>query len=671
MFKHVLDKVSKEASGEIALGYVAEISRHHRIQASPGLSDAVAWAVDTFKANGVEAEVHSYPADGRGYAWSSLMFKEWSCVDAELELVEPQEKACFLARWRESKLSLIQRSQPAGPVTAEVVHVGKGEEQEDYKGLDVRGRMVLTDGDAQRVHRLAVEERGALGLIYYGTWVREPDLPEGALDDAMKYTSFWWAGGEKPGFGFVLTPRRGRWLRDLIKDSKKPVRVKARVDSSLYEGVLDNAYAVIRGATGEQVVVVAHICHPQPSCNDNASGSAAALEAARVLQKLIRAGELPRPRRSIVFTLVPEMSGSYAHLAARESEIPGMVAAVNMDMVGERQCVTSGSFIVERTPEASPSYVNSLMECVFKEVTRDVKNLGGSSSYALFRHVTTPFSGGSDHYVYSDPTVGVPCPMLIQWPDKYWHTSYDTLDKVDPAMLKRAAVVSATYAYFLASAGPAEAAWMASETFSREKARLLERFRDYVERASADPSEVPRFVRELRDQGVYWAEVAVKAVESVMRLAPGDKGLEESVNVFVGDLEAEAKAQVRSATQTLERVLELSGVEAKPYRRPQMRKLEREADVLVPVRLFRGPWNIRGWDVGLSPAERDELRRLDKDHPEGGSVGTLAMYWTDGVRSLYEVCERVRLERGSSDLEYLVGLYGLLGRMGLVGLGHR
>ena len=671
MFKQVLDRVSKETSGEIALNYVAEISGHHRIQASPGLSDAVAWAVETFKANGLEAEVHSYPADGKGYAWSSLMFKEWSCRDAELELVEPQEKACFLARWKESKLSLIQRSHPAGPVTAEVVYVGKGEDPEDYKGLDVRGRMVLTDGDVQRVHRLAVEERGALGLIYYGTWIREPDTPEGELDDALKYTSFWWAGEEKPDFGYVLTPRRGRWLRDLIKDSKKPVRVKARVDSSIHEGVLDNAYAVIRGTTGEQVVVVAHICHPQPSCNDNASGSAAALEAARVLQKLIKSGELPRPRRSIVFTLVPEMSGSYAHLASRESEIPDMVAAVNLDMVGERQCVTSGSFIVERTPEAFPNYVNSLMECIFKEVTRDVKNLGGSSSYALFRHTTTPFSGGSDHYVYSDPTVGVPCPMLIQWPDKFWHTSYDTLDKVDPEMLKRAAVVTATYAYFLASAGPAEATWIASETHSRERALLLERFRAYVEKASADPSEAPKHTRELKAQAAYWAEVAAKAVDSVKRLAPGDATLEETVAGFVKDLEAEAKAQVKAASQTMNTVLELSGLEAKPYRKPQMRKLEKEADTLVPVRLFRGPWSTRGWDTKLNLAEQDELRRLNKDHPEGRSVATLAMYWTDGARSLYEVSERVRLERGSTDLEYLVGLYRLLERMGLMKLGHR
>jgi len=103
MFKQVLDKVSREVSGEIALNYVAEISSYHRIQASPGLSDAVAWAVETFKANGLEAEVQSYPADGSGYAWSSLMFKEWDCFDAELRLVEPAEKAQFLARWSEAK----------------------------------------------------------------------------------------------------------------------------------------------------------------------------------------------------------------------------------------------------------------------------------------------------------------------------------------------------------------------------------------------------------------------------------------------------------------------------------------------------------------------------------------------------------------------------------------
>jgi len=672
MFRKVFETLEAEVSGEIAYNYVAEISRHHRIQASPGLRDAAGYAVETLRAAGLDAEVQGYPADGEGLAWSSLMFKEWYCFDAELRLVEPAEKARFLARWGESKLSLIQRSHPtpSGGVEAEVVHVGKGEEERDYRGLDVAGKMVLTDGDVARVHRLAVEQRGALGLIYYGTWVREPVLPEGELDDALKYTSFWWAGGEKPAYGFVLTPRTGRWLRGLVEESKKPVKVHAKVVSSLYEGSLDNAVATIPGETDEQVVVVAHICHPQPSCNDNASGSAAAMEAARALSKLITEGRLAKPKRTIRFTLVPEMSGSYAHLSANEADIPGMVAAINLDMVGERQCVTSGSFLVERTPESLPCYVNSVMAAVFKMVTGDVENLGGSSSYALFRHAETPFSGGSDHYVYSDPSVGVGCPMLIQWPDKYWHTSLDTMDKVDPEMLRKAALVTATYAYFLASAGPAEAAWIASETHAREKARLMERLRGYVEDAVNEPEETPRALRLLKERADYWTDVAVKAVESAARLAPGDEAVEESIDALVKDLRGAAKSRVKMARGTLGVVLEASGAEARKYRKKRRTKLETEAMAVVPRRLYRGPVSTRGWERGLSEADRDALWRLGKDHPKGRGVGTSALYWTDGERSLHDISELVRLERGETDLEYLAEWYRLLEAMGLVEL-HR
>lgn len=138
-----------------------------------------------------------------------------------------------------------------------------------------------------------------------------------------------------------------------------------------------------------------------------------------MLHKLIDDKRLPEPRRSLVFTWVPEMTGTYAWLNEVEGEIPEMVAALNLDMVGEKQDVTGSSLLVERTPEATPSFVNSLMEAIYDEVKKQASNLGGSSEYPLFRHAVTPFSGGSDHYVYSDPTVCVPCPMIIQWPDKF------------------------------------------------------------------------------------------------------------------------------------------------------------------------------------------------------------------------------------------------------------
>ncbi len=187
MFKRVFEKLKGEVSGEIAYNFVGEISRRHRIQASPGLRDAVGYAVETMREYGLDAEVHEYPADGESYSWSSLHFREWDCRDAVLRVIQPADEARFLARWSEAKLSVIQRSfpTPGGCCEAEVVVLDKGEEAGDYRGLDVEGKIVVTNGDLGRVHELAVEERGAVGIIFDGTWVRPPALLEGELDDAL------------------------------------------------------------------------------------------------------------------------------------------------------------------------------------------------------------------------------------------------------------------------------------------------------------------------------------------------------------------------------------------------------------------------------------------------------------------------------------------------------
>ena len=100
--------------------------------------------------------------------------------------------------------------------------------------------------------------------------------------------------------------------------------------------------------------------------------------------------------------------------------------------------------------------------------------------------------------------------------------------------------------------------------------------------------------------------------------------------------------------------------------RRRLRKLEREAAGVVPRRLFRGPVSLRPWVRGLSWEDREAWWRLGKKHPESRFLGTLAMYWTDGVRSLLEVSGLVELEAGGTDLEYLVEYYRLLRAMGLV-----
>jgi len=302
MFKPVLKALEKEVSGAIALSHVAEVAKHHRIQASPGIRAACNYAVSEFQKMGVEARLHSHPANGKDFDWTSLRFKEWSCDDAWLKLVEPEDK--YLARFAEEKIHVIQRSisTPEGGLTAEIiVPKNKGEEHEDYEGIDVKGKVVITDGDVHRVNELALVERGAAGIIYDGMFVRT-DLPEGTLDDTLKYTSFWWTPQDTPGLGWVVTPRTGRELRRMAEKGD-PVKVHGYIKAELYDGYLDNAVATILGETDEEVIVIAHICHPEPSANDNASGCGAAMEAARAIKKLIDDGVLATPKRTIRFTL--------------------------------------------------------------------------------------------------------------------------------------------------------------------------------------------------------------------------------------------------------------------------------------------------------------------------------------------------------------------------------
>ncbi|HUS77674.1 MAG TPA: DUF4910 domain-containing protein [Patescibacteria group bacterium] len=677
MFKEILDKLKAEVSGDIAYNYVAEVSRHHRIQASPGIRAAVNYAVETMNGFGVKSEVDEYTADGKGMSWGSLRFKEWSCDDAELRLVHPEER--ILARWSETKFSLIQRSYPTPKkgVEAEVVVLEKGEEETDYRKVDVKGKLVLTSGDVIRVHALAVEKRGALGIIYDGMFVRPPTLKEGELDDDLKYTSFWWYGDEKPAFGFVLSPREGRRLRKLVAEGEKkndPVRVWAKVDSKLYKGSIENAVATIPGETDERVVVIAHICHPQPSANDNASGCGAAMEAARVLGKLIGDGKLPKPRRSIVFTLVPEMAGSYNYLARNEDSLSKMVAAVNLDMVGENQELCGSILTVTRTPEALPSFVNTLMEGILEEVKAEADILGSSAKFPLFRCAMAPYSGGSDHYIYSDPSVGVPCLMLLQWPDKFYHTMWDTLEKVDPEMLRRVALMTATYAYFAASAGPTEAVWLVNEVAARERRDVAEYTRGVVYDTVNAPmgeraAKLAEALAHLKEAMPYRLGRSVEAIRSVSRLARGNPTYAEAEERLVSELESSVKSERRQAERAIQEFAEASGLAPLPkHRKPRMRKAERMAAEIVPKRVFRGPVSTRSWQNRLSETDREALRTLGAEHPLGRSLGGLALFWTDGERSLREISRLVWLEKGVEDVEYLLEYYGLLEKMGLVAL---
>lgn len=55
------------------------------------------------------------------------------------------------------------------------------------------------------------------------------------------------------------------------------------------------------------------------------------------------------------------------------------------------------------------------------------------------------------------PVVGVPSPLLMSWPDIYFHTQLLTADNLDPKVFRRCGLATALTTLELANAGPVEA----------------------------------------------------------------------------------------------------------------------------------------------------------------------------------------------------------------------
>jgi hypothetical protein len=511
------------------------------------------------------------------------------------------------------------------------------------------------------VLELAVRERGAAGILFDG--MKAGGRSELDLPDARQYTSFWWAGGCRPdGWGFVLSPRQGRKLRARLADGK-PVRVRADVRCRFYDGELEVVEAFIPGTTDEEVLLVSHLCHPQPGAHDNASGAAALLEAAVTLSRLIvedprqpvlarpggAEGRLPRPARGIRFLWLPEMTGSYAWLAERQADVQRgrWIAGLNLDMVGADQSQTGSIWQLVGLPQAGSAFADHLLSWLRQPF------LEGQ------RFEDSSFSAGSDHYILSDPTVGIPTPMLLQWPDKFYHTSADTPDRVSPDSLGRSGALAAVYAFWLATAGPAEARWLGHLMVTRFTAQAAKEAVAVVEtvRAAEDVPTQAKTWTQYRRRSAFLADRMAVALGTLLRLDPR---LGEAVAAWRAEVAEIAAREAAWAEEIL-------GAD-KPVEAPAADEPWRaEAEKLVPRRLFPGPVDL-GMVLQTKPKElRVAYWQIEDsaDHPVHDETALL-QYWADGRRTVAEVADLVGLETGKPTGGLALRFFKLLAETGLL-----
>ncbi|NCC37533.1 MAG: DUF4910 domain-containing protein, partial [Chloroflexia bacterium] len=328
------------------------------------------------------------------------------------------------------------------------------------------------------------------------------------------------------------------------------------------------------------------LCHPAPCANDNATGAAAAMEVARALHTLIESGRLPRPQRSLRFLWMPEMTGTYLYLARHEGRIERTVAALNLDMVGADQSRCGSINTIIHTPDALPSFVGDLLEAIRTGMHGVSDTLYGRTEPPLLRMASAPFSNGSDHYILADPTVGIPTPLIIEWPDRFYHTTADTLDQVSAITLQHNMTLAGTYLAFLANAGSREATWLAGEMNARFVARIVQALQ--MARTAALAGRPPvgaPWERRL----AYRFERHVAALAALRRLDP---------HFDPHPAMREASVQANVLWETYSQILE-------PWQLTEVRQLPDDQAHLVPRRLYRGPVNLRPHLRRLDPLERE------------------------------------------------------------------
>lgn len=592
--------IVNEASGERAMHHVLELVPYPRVrplseyQGHFRESDVMARFAKDYGFSNIEIE--SFPTEQ----------KLWQPTQGELWMTTPEVEKLFDIY--DVPVSLAANSA-SGDVTAELIDAGTGARAEDFAGKEVKGKIVLGSAGANQLQRLAVFERGAVGVISY-TSLRPDDYPDELASSAIAASG---PLGQPSGFAWVVSPRVGRDLAARLARGQK-VTLRSTIKAETFPGELETVHATIPGdgSTDQEVIVSAHLYegYIKQGANDDNSGCALTLEMGRAYLQLVKDGKLPKPKRTIHFLWVPEISGTNAWLNAHKDVEKHVIADLNFDMEALRLSASRSFWVLHRTPDTFPSFLNDIGQSFLEwagNVTRErvrYRTLGYGASLPItapngsrdpLYYVVDKHYGASDHVTYMQH--GIPALMFITWPDMWYHSSQDTPEKQDPTQYKRAAVVGIGALSTLASARDQMAARVAAESLSRGAERMGAAERkglSYLTDA-ADPTGLSAGYKDalvtIRHQAAIEKAVMRSAAVLFDNPAEGQKRL-SAYEPLIDQHAAALTAEVKSTFAQAAALRNVQPAEPAPT------DLEREASRLVAERLPAPPGRGAGGGFG-------------------------------------------------------------------------
>lgn len=571
-----------------------------------------------------DVEVGYAPADGVTQAgfWTEPM--AWEARGGTLEIVSPTvpEEMRVLADYQRVPTSLCMWSggTPAGGVETEIVLPSKG--------ADLKGKLVLGGG----MPKTALAKAGALGMIHESATnpalLDERDWVNSFGDNGWAFTK-----GSTPLVCFSITPRSQQYLHELLQ--RGPVNVRVNVETRHYAGRYPYVSGAILGSDGaaaEEVFSLGHVF--ETGAGDNATGFSSILEATATLNRLIKEGKLPRPKRTIRILAMGERYGTLHYLYAHQERVKRTIAGMCIDSPAGLQSLAGTEYNWVMNPQSATSFVDAFVLRVAAEYSAMIDRPFHWSEY----------NSGTDNDL-GEPMINIPtvAPRGGHGIPAH-HTSFDTPSQVDPDSLRDLSVMNAVYAYFIASAGPDEMHWMAELALSRGYDQI---------NAAAENSVDQIAVAQNADalgRLLYWETARVD-----YNLARETKAVRQAVDLpqELGALASFADAQkTRIAGAVRERAeeLHLGAIQ------PAVPNVNPEAEKIIVRRKKMGTITMDDLPVD----QREGYPAISFWGPT-----TAALYWTDGKRNLAEVIKMTELETGQSNFDW-VGYFKFLQRHGYV-----
>lgn len=672
--------ILESVSGETARDHIRVISQYWRWAPSRGFHEVGEYVVAKAKSYGLEdAHIERFLADrNSSYLGARLYRPSWDPLEGELWLVEPRRQK--VTSFADVPMALAGYSRNAD-VTAELVDVGEGTSPEDYAGKDVRGKIVLGTGNVGILQLMAVFERGALGVL--SAWTPEHQTSRDALDNPDAVT---WGNralpesrtGQPSTFGFMLSRRQHKLLVTEIEKSPK-VMVRAMVRAELTEpGYMEVVTATIPGreCPEQEVVFSAHLEHPRPSANDNASGSAVLLEIARVLSQIVKSGQLPRTKRTVRFLWVQEGRSTRAYLDQHLESAKKAIANINMDIVGSDQEKTKAILYLWQSPASRPSFISDLVQDYFEMVRRTNNDRMPTEPLDPILSPTgnrRPFVGSVERYRRpSDQSnfigIGVPAVNFAAWPDQFHHTPFDTPEKSDPTQLQRVAFIGAASAAAVVIAAPKDALSILPSVVGRARQRigedLTKALRLVDRRSSSDVRGACAEARNVVHQGLLRE---LGTIDSLKPIWGTDKEVSESIE--------RQKTVLQQSEEHLMQSVNLHCQESPPRPRSQPTPASARAN-RVPTWLLKfGPdpeslmefFRERGVDLN---ALRISQYTWEIAEPTALFNATIfeALNFIDNRRTVQEIRDAVSAEFDPVPLEVIEEFIEAMERGGIVGL---